>query len=597
VLAAHAPLRWGSLKVGLSWALAGVCCSSWLGAIAATAPSPAPAEEAVRQELSRAILAEDPERARLLNEIAHSGSTIAQEVLTAWTRDGVYLYDGSGAAKIPLLLEETPDSEGKARAIRIDTGRFLAGPDGHDLRLAAADLGAADTDMKLRQTIQRALDTLALADPNPETRRSAASKLGNSAKPQYLAVLEDRLAIESHGEVRRTLGEAIALLHLADTNPAVQLQAVRGLAAANALGAYDVLKRLAASTNASPEVTRAADLAARSIALHLDWVNFFGTVFRGLSLGSILLVVALGLAITFGLMNIINMAHGEMIAVGAYTTYLIQNLFGAGFAFSIALPLRLWGKPLAFGLHLPGLNASGGLYESYFLVALPLSFFTAAAAGLVLERTVVRFLYRRPLESLLATWGVSLVMQQLFRMVFGANNVQVSSPAWLQGNFTINDVMFGYNRVFVIVFAVLIVLGTWFMLAKTRRGLLIRAVMQNRDMAACLGVRADHVNLMTFAFGSGLAGLAGAFLSQIGNVGPGLGQSYIVDSFMTVVVGGVGSIVGTVYSAVGIGTTDQILQQALGSPVLGKIIVLGAIILFLQWKPGGLFPTRNRGLD
>jgi urea transport system permease protein len=182
-------------------------------------------------------------------------------------------------------------------------------------------------------------------------------------------------------------------------------------------------------------------------------------------------------------------------------------------------------------------------------------------------------------------------------MVFGANNVQVSSPRWLLGHFTLDDVLLGYNRVFVIVFAVLIVIGTWLLLTRTPLGLLIRSVMQNRDMAACMGVRTARVNMMTFAFGSGLAGLAGAFLSQIGNVGPSLGQSYIVDSFMTVVVGGVGSIVGTVYAAAGIGTSDQVLQQVTGSPVTGKIVVLVCIILFLQWKPGGLFSIRSRSLD
>jgi urea transport system permease protein len=221
----------------------------------------------------------------------------------------------------------------------------------------------------------------------------------------------------------------------------------------------------------------------------------------------------------------------------------------------------------------------------------------AALAGLVLERLVIRFLYRRPLESLLATWGVSLVMQQCFRMVFGANNVQVNSPSWLLGHFTFDDILFGYNRIFVIVLAILIVAATWLLLTKTPLGLLIRSVMQNRDMAACMGVRTTRVNMLTFAFGSGLAGLAGAFLSQIGNVGPSLGQNYIVESFMTVVVGGVGSIIGTVYSALGIGTSDEVLQQLLGSPVMGKIIVLGVIILFLQWKPGGLFSTRSRSLD
>jgi urea transport system permease protein len=296
-------------------------------------------------------------------------------------------------------------------------------------------------------------------------------------------------------------------------------------------------------------------------------------------------------------MGVINMAHGEMIAVGAYTTYVVQNVFGTGFAFSINLPFQFFGKSLGFSLHLPGLNATGWSYESYFLFALPLSFLMAALTGWAVERTVIRFLYRRPLESLLATWGVSLILQQLFRMVFGANNVQVNSPSWLQGHFEIHDISFGYNRVFVIVFAGLIVFGTWLLLTKTPLGLLIRAVMQNRNMAACMGVRTDRVNMMTFALGSGLAGLAGAFLSQIGNVGPSLGQSYIVDSFMTVVVGGVGSIVGTVYSALGIGTADQVLQQATGSPVTGKIVVLISIILFLQWKPGGLFAIRSRSLD
>jgi urea transport system permease protein len=218
-------------------------------------------------------------------------------------------------------------------------------------------------------------------------------------------------------------------------------------------------------------------------------------------------------------------------------------------------------------------------------------------AGLLIERTVIRFLYRRPLESLLATWGISLVMQQLFRMVFGANNVQVNSPSWLLGHFSLNDVTFDYNRVFVIVFAILIVIGTWLLLTKTPLGLLIRAVMQNRAMASSLGVRTARVNMLTFSFGSGLAGLAGAFLSQIGNVGPSLGQTYIVDSFMTVVLGGVGSIVGTVCSAFGIGTADEVLQQTTGSPVTGKIVVLVGIILFLQWKPGGLFASRSRSLD
>ena len=409
--------------------------------------------------------------------------------------------------------------------------------------------------------------------------------------------MEARFAKEHDASVRKTINEAVALLQLGDTDTAVQISGANKLARLQSIGSLDNLKRLAANEHTAPPVVQAARAAIKVIEGHIAWVNFFGTIFRGLSLGSILLVVALGLAITFGLMGVINMAHGEMIAVGAYTCYVVQNLFGAGFGFAITLPFYFGGKPISFGLHLPGLNASGWFYESYFLFALPLSFVMAGLAGLFIERTVIRFLYRRPLESLLATWGVSLVMQQCFRMVFGANNVQVNSPSWLLGHFTLNDVSFGYNRVFVVGFAVVIVVGTWLLLTKTPLGLLIRAVMQNRGMASCVGVRTDRVNMLTFAFGSGLAGLAGAFLSQIGNVGPSLGQTYIVDSFMTVVVGGVGSIVGTVCAALGIGTGDQVLQQVTGSPVTGKIVALVAIILFLQWKPGGLFSIRSRSLD
>jgi urea transport system permease protein len=320
---------------------------------------------------------------------------------------------------------------------------------------------------------------------------------------------------------------------------------------------------------------------------HISTVNFFGTLFRGVSLGSILLVVALGLAITFGLMGVINMAHGEMIAVGAYTTYIVQNIFGGGLALS----------PFGFSISIPGMKTSGWFYESYFLFALPLSFLAAAAMGILLERSVIRFLYRRPLESLLATWGVSMVLQQLFRRVFGSNNVQVSSPSWLSDNWTYNDIIFGWNRVFVIGFAAVIVFGVWLVLTRTSLGLLIRAVMQNRNMASCMGVRTERVNMLTFGLGSGLAGLAGAFLSQIGNVGPSLGQSYIVDCFMTVVVGGVGNLPGTVIAALGIGMADQSLQQILLNPVLGKITVLVAIILFLQWRPAGIFVTRSRSLE
>ena len=554
-------------------------------------------EAAIRAKLCHAILSEDVEQQQLLMEISETGSRLVHDVLIAWTRDGVFIYDAGNGAKLPILLEDQTDSDGKARAIRIDNGKYLTGDKNQELHLAATDLTSAETSAALRSLINKAMDTLALSDPNPADRATAVLKLGNSQKPKNIEVLQARQTKETDVAVKKNISEAIAMLQLADHDPKVQIAALQQLAALKTIGSLEMVNALAEQKGVNADVVKAAKVAATRINEHITAVNFFGTIFRGTSLGSILLIVTLGLAITFGLMGIINMAHGEMIAIGAYTSYVVQNIFGTGFAFSVNLPFSFFGHPLGFGLSIPGINATGWFYESYFLFALPLSFLMAALAGLVLERSVIRFLYRRPLESLLATWGVSLVMQQLFRMVFGANNVQVNSPRWLLGHFEINDVSLGYNRVFVIVFAVLIVIGTWMLLTKTPLGLLIRAVMQNRDMASCMGVRTARVNMMTFAFGSGLAGLAGAFLSQIGNVGPSLGQSYIVDSFMTVVVGGVGSIVGTVYAAVGIGTSDQILQQVTGSPVTGKIVVLICIILFLQWKPGGLFSIRSRSLD
>jgi urea transport system permease protein len=564
----------------------------------AVAPATATANvDPVRQQLVQAILTTGADQQAALTQISTSGSKTASDVLASWTRDEVLLYAAPDGTKVPVTLEDQQDADGKARAIRISDGQVLKDASGKELRFADGDLNSVDTDMRLRSTIQQTINALGLSDPDPDMRFSAVTKLGNSHKETYIPMLQNRLAVEKSAGIRKAIEEAIASLQLNDTDPQIQTAGVHKLAELQSLGSIDNLNDLLKRTHDNPGLKGEVQRAIGAINSHIGWVNFYGTLFHGISLGSILLVVALGLAITFGLMGVINMAHGEMIAVGAYTTYVIQNLFGSGFAFHITLPFSISGNPIAFGLNLPGLNATGWIYQSYFIFAIPMSFLMTALAGLVLERSIIQYLYRRPLESLLATWGVSLVMQQLFRMIFGANNVQVNSPNWLLGHFAVDDVSFGYNRVFVICFAALIVVGTWLLLSKTPLGLLMRAVMQNRAMASCIGVRTTRVNMLTFAFGSGLAGLAGAFLSQIGNVGPSLGQGYIVDSFMTVVVGGVGSIVGTVYSALGIGTADQVLQQLTGSPVTGKIVVLICIILFLQWKPGGLFSIRSRSLD
>ncbi len=558
-------------------------------------------DEEARQELVKAILSSGDERQNLFNDLATNPLPIVHDTLLAWTKDEIYLYPSpNNGPTIPVLLEDQQNADGKVRAFRIDTGKVLTGDKGQEIWFDPSELNTVDTDMRLRGTIQQVLDRLALSDPNPVARAESVGKLGKSQKLQNIPVLQAVLATEKNGTVKKAIKVAIADLKLHDPDPETQIAAINDLAKLNALTCIDDLKKLTTpkdSTPVSVRVAQAAQGAVKSIQTYLSVVNFFGTIFRGMSSGSILLVVALGLAITFGLMGVINMAHGEMIAIGAYTCYVVENVFGSGLPLNVTLPIYIHGQQINFGVTIPGLHTSGWLYECNFLVAIPLAFIMAALAGLVLERVVIQFLYRRPLESLLATYGVSLCMQQCFRLVFGANNVQINSPRWLTGHFSFCDVDFDYNRLFVIGFAVLIVIGTWVLLTKTPLGLLIRAVMQNRDMASCMGVPTQRVNMLTFAFGSGLAGLAGAFLSQIGNVGPSMGQTWIVDSFMTVVVGGVGNIIGTIYAALGIGTADQVLQQLFDSPVVGKITVLIAIILFLQWKPGGMFPTRSRSLE
>jgi len=550
-------------------------------------PALAADDPAVRQLLCKAILSEGPEQGKLVAALADTNSDLVRKVLVAWPNDGVYLIDDGHGQNIPVMLEDAQDADGKQKAVRIDTGDYLKDASGKAEAFFANDLNSVDCDMRLKKAIKDTLDLMTLNDPDPEARRSAVMKLGMIQNPAYVAILQARIPKETDRHVQEALSEAIAIIQLKNPDPAIQIPAIQTLGAAASIASRDVLAAVVEDKSSTPDEVKAAEKSLALIENHIGRVDFFGTLFRGLSLGSILLVVALGLAITFGLMGVINMAHGELIAVGAYTVYVVENVFGTG----------LWLSPFGISFHIPGLNRGGWQFQTYFVFAIPAAFLTAALVGIILERFVIRYLYRRPLESLLATWGVSLILQQCFRLVFGAANVQCNSPVWLSGNFTISDVILGYNRLFVIGFAILIVILTWLLLSRTPLGLLIRAVMQNRNMAACMGVPTERVNMLTIGFGSGLAGLAGAFLSQIGNVGPNLGQNYIVDAFMTVVVGGVGNLFGTVYSALGIGTVDETLQQLFGSPVVGKITVLVCIILFLQWRPSGLFATKGRGLE
>jgi len=540
----------------------------------------AKANETTRSLLSEAVLeVDEAKRIEVIRKLSETGDDFVAEFFELWKQGEVFIHTDPVTAGRTVVTLAEPGLKTPSVASKVSDGKAFTGADGKVLSLVPADLKAADTSRALRKEMKETTEFLALASPEVKVRLDAAFTIGMMQKKENIPPLERRLEVEEDKGVRKKLREGIALSYLASGTSEESVRALGELAELKSVSGRDVIvtlirKEEAATTGGKGDgvVLTAAKKALMKIDSYLAVVDTFGTAFRGLSLGSVLLIVALGLAITFGLMGVINMAHGEMIAIGAYTTYLTEKYFTS------------WFGAGSFG------------FEVYFLVAIPMAFIAASVFGAIMERGIIQFLYKRPLESLLATWGVSLIIQQSFRLIFGASNRQVNSPQWLMGSFEVSDVTLGYNRLFVILFAGLIVLGTWLLMTKTPIGLCIRSVMQNPQMAACMGIRTARVRMLTFAFGSGLAGLAGAFLSQIGNVGPALGQSYIVDSFMVVVAGGAGNLIGTVISALTIGLFDQVLQPFFG-PVMGKVSVLIAIIIFLQWRPGGLFPTRSRALD
>jgi urea transport system permease protein len=462
---------------------------------------------------------------------------------------------------------------GGARSTRGDEEVIeIRGADGAPLgTVPLASLTEIAADRRLRIAIKSFLEAgevqTQLADPDPNVRRGAALKLGRQAEASAAPIVREALGREQDAWARRGLREALALIELAHGDPAARAAAARTLGGLHSQDAVPALTRLAGDTGAGPEARAAATAALRQIERWSMLGTALETLFQGASLASILLLMALGLAIVFGLMGVINMAHGELMALGAYTTFVVQNWFRA-----------TW--PQAF--------------DAYFLVALPGAFLVSAAVGVALERGVIRRLYGRPLETLLLTWGASLIIQQALRLWFGAANVDVAAPRWLSGGLPLMaGLTLPYNRLFIIALAAVSVAGMYGLLFHTSAGLRIRAVTQNRSMSACLGIRAGVVDATTFALGAGLAGLAGAALTQIGNVGPSLGQNYIVDSFMVVVTGGVGKIAGTILAAAGIGGLNKGIEPALGA-VFAKVVILVAVILFLQRRPAGLFATRGR---
>jgi urea transport system permease protein len=521
-------------------------------------------ERTVREVFAELILAEQSEQDALISEISNYGDLVIADIYNAWRTGQVYTLTTGESVQI---LQFTESQEW----VSVKTGEVL--------ELSQDEAGAVEKERasrSVRKKLKGVIDTLGLKATDPAERINSAIKMGRSQKLDFVPALEARLDVEPDAKVKSAIEEALAISLLKNGDDAERLDAIKDLTRMKSVAARGFLDALLqAEITAHREqstLALAAHNALRVIEEHVKMMEFLGSFFRGFSTGSVLLIVSFGLAITFGLMGVINMAHGEFVAIGGYVTYLVQTFF-----------INTW-----------GLSSSG--FGWYFVVSLPLSFLVAAGIGLVMEKTIIRFLYRRPLESLLCTWGISMVMQQCFRLIFGAANVQVNNPTWLMGNLSLGGFSMSYTRLFIMLIAFLVVVFTWLLLRKTNLGLHIRAVMQNRSMASSLGIPVARVNSMTFALGCGLAALGGSVLSQIGNVGPSMGQQYIVDSFMVVVIGSVGNLLGAGISAMGVGLVDQLLQPSLG-PVMGKITVFFVIILFLQWRPGGLFPTRSRSLD
>lgn len=477
----------------------------------------------------------------------------------------------------------------------LESGHFLSTPDGSLRRSAdgktavdpasGSPVGEVGKDWEeivvsnvLRASVDAARAALSLGDPDAGIRLEAAASLqSGSPGASLLPLLKTRLASETDSRVRKILEGLVANLGLADGDAATRLASAKILLKAD--DPAEAMNLVAARLGDGEDGSRLEKDPAVRVELErtrqfLHDRVFFGQIgaalFSGVSLASILLLAALGLAITYGLLGVINMAHGELIMIGAYCTWLVQTLFRS---------------------HFPG------LVEWYPLAALPIAFATTALVGVALERGILRFLYGRPLETLLATWGISLFLMQGVRSLFGPQNVEMSNPTWMSGALEIQaNLVMPWNRLAILGLAAAVAVATWILLSRTRLGLFIRATTQNRSMARCTGVRTARVDMLAFGLGSGLAGIAGVALSQIGNVGPDLGQSYIIDSFLVVVVGGVGSLAGTIWAALGLGSLLKLLEPISGA-VPAKIAALCAIILFIQKKPAGLFAPKGRQAD
>ena len=498
----------------------------------------------------------------IAERVLASSHPAALPTMTGWLEDRLYVRQQDGA----VVLVKTADESLPAMELIDPASQQPAGT------APPAELTKIGTNNRLRRFLRTALARYAFTNPDPSVRLSAVIAMRRSLDDATVELLRQRAAEETDTAVKYQIETGLALAALDGSDRDARLAAIETLG--GRLGA-DVRNRLAGLVERAPDgsfiepdadVRRAAADALARVDTSRSLYAAVETLFFGLSLGSVLVLVAIGLAITFGVMGVINMAHGELMMLGAYTTYVVQGLMPGAISWSIA-------------------------------VAVPAAFLVAALAGMLLERTVIRFLYGRPLETLLATFGVSLLLQQLVRSVFSANNRAVSTPPWMSGTWQINEALsLTFNRLYIVAFTIIVFGLVMLVLRRTRLGLEIRAVSQNRAMARAVGIRSDRVDVLTFGLGSGIAGVAGVALSQLTNVGPNLGQSYIIDSFMVVVFGGVGNLWGTLIGGMSLGITNKLLEPYAGA-VLGKILVLVALILFIQRRPRGLFPPTGRAAE
>ncbi|MCR4266510.1 urea ABC transporter permease subunit UrtB [Nitratireductor sp. ZSWI3] len=495
------------------------------------------------------------DREKVILELAATGDARVAKVLDALGRGDLYAVKDSAA-----VVTAT------GRGSTMDTADPLSGE-----TLGKMDKGALDrirVNNRLRRAIDSAVGQLTLMGGSPAMRLAAARSMLKTADPDSIEVLDKAIAAESDTAARIAMEEARAAAVLKSAAPlADKVAAVDTLVARGDREALALLT--GARGDASAELLPAIGAGIATIEDRLAFWSAMQNVWYGLSLGSVLLLAAIGLAITFGVMGVINMAHGEIVMLGAYTTFAVQEVIR---------------------------NSFPGLFDYSLAIALPLAFLVTGAAGIAIERGIIRWLYGRPLETLLATWGLSLILQQAVRTIFGPNNREVGNPSWMSGAFELWGLSITWNRLWIVVFALIVFAVLLAVLNRTPLGLQMRAVTQNRRMASSMGIRTPWVDALTFGLGSGIAGIAGVALSQIDNVSPNLGQSYIIDSFMVVVFGGVGNLWGTLVGALTLGVANKFLEPYAGA-VLGKILILVFIILFIQRRPRGLFALKGRAVD